>query len=308
MRDNYIGFISILTLFVSFLGSVSLFVYCNEYNIPFYKMMQSQIFIAMGVLHMIVVMLSIAFILLSLFVIYKLYGWIFIIEPTIKVIFIENKTLLLLMTIFPFLSLLIMIYVDYSIFLIFMFSILPVPFYYMLARKTNRKIKSFIMIYSFFLITPQFYVIMCLLFSSLNVIELSSHLGLLLSFVYYLSVVYLLENKIELDSIKSNVFLLSFVMIVFILTIIMAGRGADKIITKIGLGFEERCYLYGDMIQYNIPEQYISRKNDTVLSIFVLSDISNEMYIGHKKNDEVKFVYSFKYKNINQVSCDYKKL
>lgn len=149
---------------------------------------------------------------------------------------------------------------------------------------------------------------MCLLFSSLNVIELSSHLGLLLSFVYYLSVVYLLENKIELDSIKSNVFLLSFVMIVFILTIIMAGRGADKIITKIGLGFEERCYLYGDMIQYNIPEQYISRKNDTVLSIFVLSDISNEMYIGHKENEEINFGYSFKYKNLNQISCNYQKL
>lgn len=139
---------------------------------------------------------------------------------------------------------------------------------------------------------------MCLLFSSLNVIELSSHLGLLLSFMCYFSVVCLLENKIELDSIKSNVFLLSFVMVVFILTIIMAGRGADKIITKIGLGFEECCYLYGDMIQYNIPEQYVSRKNDTVLSIFVLSNVSNEMHIGYKK--KINLVYSFKYEKLTK--------
>lgn len=308
MKSNYVGFVSILTLLISFLGAVSLFVYCNEYGIPFYKMMQSQIFIAIGVLHTIVVVLSIFFILLSLFFIYKLHRWFLIIEPTIKVVFIETKTLLLLMAIFPFLSLLIMIYEDYSIFLIFSFSLLPIPFYYVLVKKTNGKIKSFLIIYSFFLITPQIYVISCLFFSVLNVINLSSRLGIILSFFYYLFVVCLLKNKIEFNSIKSNIFLLSFVTVTVILILIIVGRGADKVISKIGVGFEERCYLSENIRQYNIPEQYVFHKNDTILSLFVLSDISNEMYIGHKENDKINFGYSFKYKNLNQVSCNYQKL
>ncbi|HDF2344304.1 TPA: hypothetical protein PC598_003962 [Morganella morganii] len=308
MKSNCVGLVSIFTLLISFLGAVSLFVYCNEYDIPFYKMMQSQIFIAMGVLHTVVVVLSIFFILLSLFFIYKLYGFIFIIDPAIKVVFIESKILLPLMAVFPFLSLLIMIYIDCSIFLIFLFSLLPIPFYCVLVSKTNGKIKSLLMIYLFFLITPLIYVIACLFFSVLNVINLSSHLGLMLSFFYYLFVVYLLKNQIEFDSIKSNVFLLSFVTAAVILIIIIVGRGADKVITKIGVGFEERCYLSEDIRQYNIPEQYVFRKNDTILSLFVLSDISNEIYIGHKENNEINFGYSFKYKNLNQVSCNYQKL
>ncbi|MDH0357128.1 hypothetical protein [Morganella sp. GD04133] len=308
MKSNYVGFVSIFTLLISFLGAVSLFVYCNEYGIPFYKMMQSQIFIAMGVLHTTVVVLSIFFILLSLFFIYKLHKWVLVIEPTIKVVFIETKILLPLMAIFPFLSLLIMIYKDYSIFLIFLFSILPIPFYCALVKKTAGKIKSFLIIYSFFLITPQIYVIACLFFSVLNVINLSSRLGIILSFFYYFFVVCSLKNQIKFDFIKSNIFLLSFVTVAVILIIIIVGRGADKVITKIGVGFEERCYLSENIRQYNIPEKYVFRKNDTILSLFVLSDISNEMYIGHKENEEINFGYSFKYKNLNQVSCNYQKL
>lgn len=164
------------------------------------------------------------------------------------------------------------------------------------------------MIYSFFLITPQFYVFTCLLFSDLNAIDLSTNPGMLLSFFYYFSVNYSLNNKFELKSIKDKSSLLCFVVLAFVLVIIMTGHATDKVITKIGVGFEERCYLSENINQYNIPDKYVSRKNNAILSVFVLSDISNEMYIGHKENDEINFGYSFKYKNLNQISCNYQKL
>lgn len=75
----------------------------------------------------------------------------------------------------------------------------------------------------------------------------------------------------------------------------------------IGVGFNERCYFTDEINKFRIPEKYITHKNNAISSIFVLSDISNEISVGYKQDEKINFVYSFIYKEINQVSCgDYK--
>lgn len=101
----------------------------------------------------------------------------FSIVPSIKPLFIEKKGLFSAMALFPSLSLLAMIYVDFNIYLIITFSILPIPLYYIFAKKTTEKLKSLLLMLFFFSTPPIFYIVTCLLFSNINKIELTTLWG-----------------------------------------------------------------------------------------------------------------------------------
>lgn len=304
IKKNPVGFISISMLLISFLGSVSLFSYSHYYNLPFYKLIQPQIITAIGVLHAIIIIISFIFLSYALFIIHYSYKIMFSVAPSIKPLFIEEKGLFLVIALFPLLSLLSMIYIDFNIYLIMTFSFLPTPLYYIFAKKTTEKLKSLLAMLLFFSIPPIFYIVICLLFSDINKIELSTPLGLFLSSGYFLSIIFLLENTIDKKKLNENMTYLLFIAFFIIISIILSGRGSDRAINMIGAGFNERCYFTDEINKFRIPEKYITHKSNKISSIFVLSDISNKISVGYESDKKISFVYSFKYEKINQMSCE----
>ncbi|HEP0305476.1 TPA: hypothetical protein QIS90_001289 [Providencia rettgeri] len=75
---------------------------------------------------------------------------------------------------------------------------------------------------------------------------------------------------------------------------------SNTVIKIIGIGYEERCYYSDDLNKYNVPDELIDTSNG-ISKIFVLSDVSNKIYVG--KSSEPIFFYSFTYSNLNRIKC-----
>ena len=210
IKNNITGVISLIMFIISFFGSLSLFSYSNYYNLPFYKFIQPQIITAIGVLHIVVIAISIFMFCIVIFAITTTYKYFFKINKEEIKNIIEKKILFFIITSISLLSLLTMMYIEFSWYLVFTFAILPIPLYILMSRGFSSDNLLAIKITIFFFIFPVFFYFICMFFSHLNKIDVTTPLGIILSMGYILSITYCYDNEIDRGAIYNNVKLLFF--------------------------------------------------------------------------------------------------
>ena len=309
IKDNIVACLSLLMFIVSFQGAMTLFSYANNHGLSFYDFMQPQLITAAGVMHLLMILSSSIFIVYFLFVTYTLSNYIFI--KNTKQIFYDKRpkiiksilTLLLSISLSASLS-------GYGDFLISCsISLLTIPFYLSITKKRTIKeeVKSAIVWLAFASLSQLTLLFTAYIFIRINVIENNFVIKVFLVGFYFITLAYNIDRrnkKPTSEEKKTNYIVYGFIFLMLIFIVPLTSKGSDKVINKIGVGFQEKCFYTIDLENYHIPEDAKIDRYDGISSVFVLSDISKKISLGSPHKDKTHLLFSFEYTQLNEVACN----
>ncbi|WP_433587224.1 hypothetical protein [Providencia alcalifaciens] len=309
IKNNIVACLSLLMFIVSFHGAMTLFSYANNHGLSFYDFMQPQLITAAGVMHLLMILSSSIFIVYFLIITYTLSNYVFI--KNTKQIFYDKKPIIikLILTFLLSLSLLVSINNDSDILISCSITLLTTPFYLSITkkRKCKEEIKSTIVWLAFAFLSQLTLLFTAYLFIKVNVIEDSFIIKVFLISFYMLTMIYNIARKninTSNEDKKSNYKIYGIVLIMLVFIVPLTSKGSDKVIDKIGVGFQDRCFYTADLKKYHIPDDIKIDRYGGISSVFVLSDISKKMSLGSPYRDKTHLLFSFEYTQLNEVACD----
>lgn len=308
------AFIFFLTVY----GVIVLSTYASRHRIPFYDLISSQALIAIGGASLILIIFSSLYLAMAIWVTFQLSKYV------LKDNFSDNpKWLILYITYALMLSISFFIFtmdVDdfYISITIAILSFIPLS----IINKLGKKESSHWLLFKFvlFCIVILFAIFLGgLIFLLINKINESIYYDAFLSLFLFFSLIFILPVKIKESKkniiivmnpeerkrylrkkLESKVIYYSLVGLVVILILPLKTNVSDNVIKYIGIGFEDRCYYSQDLIGHKIPNYLIDEENG-ISKVFVLSDISNKIYLSGL--DGEFFSYSFNYERLNRIAC-----
>ncbi|MEY0970664.1 hypothetical protein [Providencia huaxiensis] len=300
--------------FVMAYGVFVLGIYAKNHKIPFYDLISTQVLVAIGGTSLFLIILSILY--LAIYFVMAGHSFDFVFD-TISYEKKANKVLYFLFSLLFSLSFF-QFSLDISNFyvpaatMIIALSFLCIMFF---LEKNGKEYKLFIISFALLLFNYVFFVISGFIFLFINKYYDSPAYNIFLTIIFFFSLIIpgisrddrcsRFKPTLELEREKTekniNKIKLSAIitMVVLFLSPVLT-KVSDTVINFIGIGYEERCYYSDDLHQYKIPNTSI-QQYDGVSKIFVLSDVSNKVYIS--KFESPLFYYSFNYESLNRIAC-----
>lgn len=310
--------ISSFIFLLSIYGVIVLSTYANRHKIPFYDLISSQVLIAVGGAAFVLIILSSFYLAIAIWSTVQLS--IFMLKDNIsnkltwKVLYIAYSF------VFSVGFLIFSLNVDeyYIPCAVALLSFIPLYFINEIYGKKNIMIFLFKCLILFLAVL----FIFCFggfVFLLINKINEPPYYNIFLSFVLFLSLISIVpdifnqkkskiiivmnsleKKKNERKKLESKIVYFLSVGLVVLFVLPLKTDVSDNIIKFIGIGYEERCYYSQDLIGHKIPNDLIDKKDD-ISKIFVLSDISNKIYLSGF--DGTFFSYSFNYEKLNRIAC-----
>lgn len=310
------AFIFFLTVY----GVIVLSAYANQHKIPLYDLISSQALIAIGGASFVLIILSCLY--LAMAILGTVYSSGLLLKNNFsdsldwKVLYLVYSSIL---TIGFFVFTLEMDEL-YAPSIITLISFIPLAIINNKYKKENSIL--FLIKFIIFSMTILFFNSFGgFIFLLINNISETPQYNVFLSIVLFSSLIFIVpslikENKFKNNNImktenvndenktrrelESRIIYFSAVFLVVMLILPLKTNISDNTIKFLGIGYEERCYYSDDLKEHKIPKELIEIKNN-ISKIFVLSDVSNKIYISGF--DGVHFSYSFNYGNLNRISC-----
>ncbi|MEX6149615.1 hypothetical protein [Providencia hangzhouensis] len=309
IKNNVVACLSLLMFIVSFQGAMTLFSYANNHGLSFYDFMQPQLITAAGVMHLLMILSSSIFIVYFLFITYTLSDYVFI--KNTKQIFYDKKPIIikLILILLLSLSLLITLNNDSDFLISCATTLLTTPFYLSITKKRilKEEAKSAAIWLAFAFLSQLTLLLTAYIFIQINVIEDSFIIKVFLVSIYILTMIYNIarkNNDATNEEKKTNYIVYGFILLILVFIVPLTSKGSDRVINKIGVGFQEKCFYTIDLENYHIPDDAKIDRYDGISSVFVLSDISKKMSLGSPHKDKTHLLFSFEYTQLNEVACN----
>lgn len=309
IKNNVVACLSLLMFIVSFQGAMTLFSYANNHGLSFYDFMQPQLITAAGVMHLLMILSSSIFIVYFLFITYTLSDYVFI--KNTKQIFYDKRPIIikLILILLLSLSLLITLNNDSDFLISCATTLLTTPFYLSITKKRTLKeeAKSAAIWLAFAFLSQLTLLLTAYIFIQINVIEDSFIIKVFLVSIYILTMIYNIarkNNDATSEEKKTNYIVYGFILLILVFIVPLTSKGSDRVINKIGVGFQEKCFYTIDLENYHIPDDAKIDRYGGISSVFVLSDISKKMSLGSPHKDKTHLLFSFEYTQLNEVACN----